>query len=291
MSPTPFDLPPSDLVRRWMEQWEQSPPADLDEFLRRAGEVHPDQLAALVRIDQTERCRRGQWVPIDDYFRRFPDLRSDSENALLLIYGEYLLRQQQGESPSVEEYAQRFPTLADALSVQLQLHQALESAGMTSPQQTPTTEKLSATAGPATLPHIPDFEVIGELGRGGMGVVYKARQAEPGSHRGAEDDPRRRSRAERTGAFPREAELLARLQHPNIVQVYEVGETDGPPYLCPGVRGGGQFGAAAAGHAAAAALGRGVDRDLGARRCSRRMPRRGASRSETGECAALPLAA
>jgi WD40 repeat protein/tRNA A-37 threonylcarbamoyl transferase component Bud32 len=101
----------------------------------------------------------------------------------------------------------------------------------------------AARPGPAAAapkpPSIPGYEVLGELGRGGMGVVYKARQTRlnrlvalkmilAGGHAGPADLAR----------FVTEAEAIARLQHPNIVQVYEVGEHDGLPFFslefCPG---------------------------------------------------------
>ena len=87
---------------------------------------------------------------------------------------------------------------------------------------------------------VPGYEILGELGRGGMGVVYKARQLEAQPRRRAEDDPGRRLTPGPAdlARFRTEAEAVARLQHPNIVQVYEVGEHDGQPFFslefCPG---------------------------------------------------------
>ena len=78
-----------------------------------------------------------------------------------------------------------------------------------------------------------EYELLEELGRGGMGVVYKARQAELNRVVALKmilGRRARRRRASRPGSA-REAEAVARLQHPNIVQVYEVGEHDGPPFF------------------------------------------------------------
>jgi hypothetical protein len=89
------------------------------------------------------------------------------------------------------------------------------------------------------LPEVPGYEVLGLLGQGGMGVVYPARQVGLGRvvalkmilhAEYAGDDERRR--------FQAEAEAVATLQHPNIIQIYEVGERAGLPYFslefCPG---------------------------------------------------------
>ena len=91
---------------------------------------------------------------------------------------------------------------------------------------------------PAPIPsaprdlHIEGYEIIDELGRGGMGVVYKARQLQVNrlvalkmilTSRHAGSEARKRFRIE--------AEAVARLQHPNIVQLYEVGEHEGHPFF------------------------------------------------------------
>jgi tetratricopeptide (TPR) repeat protein len=99
------------------------------------------------------------------------------------------------------------------------------------PEKAAAAAKASALA--ADQPSIPGYEVIAEVGRGGMGIVYRARQLRPNRTvalkmilAGAQ------GRAEYLTRFRLETEAVARLHHPNIVQIYEVGEHQGRPYCC-----------------------------------------------------------
>ncbi|MCE9532482.1 MAG: protein kinase [Planctomycetes bacterium] len=87
-------------------------------------------------------------------------------------------------------------------------------------------------AGPYSKIVVKGYDIVGELGRGGMGVVYKAKQSKlnrfvalkmilAAEHAGPNE----------LGRFQIEAEAIAQLQHPNIVQIYEVGETEGRPFF------------------------------------------------------------
>jgi hypothetical protein len=186
-------------------------------------------------VEQRQAWRQGKRVLVETYLERHPRLADDDEAVLDLIDNEVLARREQGEAPRLDEYLRRFPRWAAEVRLQFEVEQAIEAdrqAAATLPAGLP---RPTLPARPPSAPgplSIPGYEVLGVLGRGAMGVVYRARQV--GLDRlvalktilaGEAAGPEERSR------FRQEAEAVARLHHPNIVQIYDLGEHDGQPYF------------------------------------------------------------
>jgi WD40 repeat protein len=150
----------------------------------------------------------------------------ESETLLeLLVQWEEL--RQQGKSPTPEELCPQDARLQALLRERLARRQRLHAV-----LDLPAVTRLEEVATPAALPVIGGYEIGELLGRGGMGLVFKATQKAlkrqvalkiivSGAHAGAQERAR----------FRTEAEAVARLQDPGIVQIYEVGEQAGCPYL------------------------------------------------------------
>ena len=220
-----------------------NPPADT--FRRLAGvaahEGDPatpgrQQLVDQLCDDQVKRWRAGQRVPAESYLALYPSLQECAESALELIYGEFLLREEMGESPQVEEFQWRFPQFAARLQKQVDLHGVLMSSDSADEITTGGDEldddRDNLTASGMNRLIGRGFKILGELGRGGMGAVYKAWQVR--LKRVVALKVIRADAYADAGAAARflaEAEAAARLRHPNIVPVFEVGEHEGMGYL------------------------------------------------------------
>ena len=165
---------------------------------------------------------------------RRPELRADAEAVLDLIYHEVLLRRRAGEEPGGSEYLGRFPALSGPIGQLFEVDGAFvdDEPTIRPASGGPSPRDAAGPAAPPASPDVPGFEIENFLGRGGMGVVYKARErafnrtvALKMVLAGDLATP------EQLARFRAEAEAAARLQHANIVQIYSVGEHGGRPVL------------------------------------------------------------
>ncbi len=102
--------------------------------------------------------------------------------------------------------------------------------------ETSTQQAATVVLGPKTSPigrlRVPGYDLLSELGQGGMAIVFKARQQALNRFVALKMiNAGHLASAEMCGRFKIEAEAVAKLQHPNIVQIYDVGEVDGAPFL------------------------------------------------------------
>ncbi|MEC8591016.1 MAG: serine/threonine-protein kinase [Planctomycetota bacterium] len=161
------------------------------------------------------------------------DHDTEHQRAVADVLSSLTERLQGGESIELSDVVERFPNYKDELTELWPLVMLTEMAGENA---SPVDETAAAKENELTEKQLPttfgDFELIEEIGRGGMGVVYRARQQSLGrevalklillDHLASETDRAR---------FYAEARAAAKLEHPHIVPVYDLGDVQGRPYI------------------------------------------------------------
>jgi serine/threonine protein kinase len=216
---------------RFADPRERSTPMSPDSLLR----GQPDELLRKAASELRQHLETGQDYHAETVLNAFPSLASDPHRALELIVLEFQVRRELGQNPDPHDWYERFPQWRDELRERLE---ALPSAEIASSQR--ETAALGTAPYPgAKQPTVVDIpandppllgrhEILEEIGRGGMGVVYRARDLVL--------ERMVALKVIRSGnlassvevhCFYREARSAARLRHPNIVPIYGMGLHDG----------------------------------------------------------------
>ncbi len=208
-----------------------------------------------LRTEQQKSWQGGNRVSVDAYLRRYPELAKDPDTLSDLILAEMLLREGIGEVARLDDYLQRYPQCASRLIQRyradlvtamptsepptVEMKPGRDATIMASPPPNMDTIQLDVAGQLAAqeeafqqgVPKIPGYQIISELGRGGMGVVYRAKQLSANRDVALKvvrndvlDTLPLATRKSTLDRFRHEAHAAARLEHDNLVPVYDVGD-------------------------------------------------------------------
>ncbi len=151
----------------------------------------------------------------------------DDRNPVDVLADEFSARLRNGETPSPDEYAARFPDHADEIRDIFPTLMMMERLGQDEHAERQVAVKTRwLTECPVET--LGDFRIIREIGRGGMGIVYEAEQQSLKRHVAVKVlGPSVAGSPKQLQRFRREAEAAAWLHHTNIVPVFGTGECDG----------------------------------------------------------------
>jgi tetratricopeptide (TPR) repeat protein/tRNA A-37 threonylcarbamoyl transferase component Bud32 len=172
----------------------------------------------LLRRDQLERWHARAGESVERYLALLPELGESAEEMLVLICGETQCRSEAGERVSLAELVARFPDLADDLALLFEFDEMFGSLSGAPDGAEPECTRED---------FLPGFEMIHEIGRGASSIVYLARQLSVDRLVSVKVIPTWNADESRLVRHRQEGSILSRMQHPNIVQIYDTIETEG----------------------------------------------------------------
>lgn len=194
---------------------------------------HSDQLPDAVLDHQRRLWFEGQQPDVESMMLG-SGFERNHEALLDLLYNEIVVKDELGLNPSLDDYVRRYPELEQDLRLHFEVHQAVNEhllVETANPRAEKSWPQRGTAKQPINLPH-DTYDIQCLLGQGGMAIAYQAR------HRRLRRDvalkifrPGRMLTSREIFRIRTEAEAMARLAHPNIIQIFEIGENQGTPFL------------------------------------------------------------
>ena len=227
------------LAQKFAELWGESETPDVFAFLANNTVAASREKADVLLVDQNQRWQLGRPRPLEEYFAKCPDVASNRKLKLELVREEFGYVEAAEQSPNLHQFISRFPDLRDELLKTFQPSEVISDTVDVSMDRLAST--IVPTRGERRTPSEPsgkrfgDYELLDKVAQGGMGVVYKARQTSlnrivalkmiRAGELASDEDVQR---------FKTEAEAAAKLDHPSIVPVFEVGDENGQHFFSMG---------------------------------------------------------
>jgi tetratricopeptide (TPR) repeat protein len=209
-----------EILIRFESEWRVSEYPDVSTFAESCSDERTVLLLELIQVDMEFRWKRGTRTPVEHYLDRFPQLQT-TELTQQLITAELQLRVRFKQDVDLADFLQRFPD-----------HGTFVQSGLERTHAETAIREASIAEPVVSGSRIGRYVVDREIGSGTFAIVYRA--SDPKLNRQVAIKvlrPEFAGRRDSVTRMVRESQIIASLEHPAILPIFEVGDFDGRPFF------------------------------------------------------------